>query len=115
MSEPKFHWYQACSVQDIPIRAAIRIQYRGRKIAVFKTAKNEIRALDDRCPHKGGPLSDGIVHGDCVTCPLHNWDISLETGRALGADEGYTKRYNVKVESGHVYIQLPFLIALSVA
>ena len=58
------------------------------KIAVFRTADDQVFAIEDRCPHKGGPLSQGIVHGAAVTCPLHNWVISLETGKALGADEG---------------------------
>lgn len=64
-------------------------------------------AMDDRCPHKGGPLSQGIVHGAAVTCPLHNWVISLESGRALGADEGSVRTIPVKVEGDRVLIALP--------
>lgn len=115
MSNSRSKWYEVCAVSDIPRRAAIRIDYQGQRIAVFRTARGDVRALEDKCPHKGGPLSAGIVHGDCVTCPLHNWDISLETGRALGADEGFTRRFNAKVENGKVFVQLPSTIILSVA
>jgi nitrite reductase (NADH) small subunit len=76
---------------------------RGR-LAVFRTADDRVFALEDRCPHKGGPLSQGIVHGTSVTCPLHNWVISLETGKALGADEGVARTISVKIEGGQLFI-----------
>ena len=62
-------------------------------IAVFRTVDDQVFAIEDHCPHRGGPLSQGIVHGGCVTCPLHNWVIALETGEAQGADEGAVTTY----------------------
>jgi nitrite reductase (NADH) small subunit len=73
---------------------------------VFRTGDDQVFALDDRCPHKGGPLSQGIVHGASVTCPLHNWVISLETGNALGADEGAVRTIPIKAENGEIFIAL---------
>ena len=67
---------------------------------------DEVFALDDRCPHKGGPLSQGIVHGKRVTCPLHNWVIELETGRAVAPDEGCTHSHPAKVENGMVWLSV---------
>jgi nitrite reductase (NADH) small subunit len=71
---------------------------------VFRTVDDRVFAIDDRCPHKGGPLSQGIVHGNSVTCPLHNWVISLESGKAQGADEGCVRTIPLKVEEGTIYI-----------
>ena len=67
---------------------------------------DRIFAIEDHCPHRGGPLSQGIVHGTAVTCPLHNWAISLETGKALGADEGSVRTIRVKVEDQQIFIAL---------
>jgi nitrite reductase (NADH) small subunit len=75
-------------------------------IALFRTAKDEVFALRDQCPHKGGPLSQGIVHGSSVTCPLHNWRIDLDSGNALAPDQGCSHRFPVKIEHGMVYIEL---------
>ena len=76
-------------------------------IAIFRTDGDEVFALRDQCPHKQGPLSQGIVHGTSVTCPLHNWVISLQTGEAQGLDIGCTPRFAVKVEAGRVLLSLP--------
>jgi nitrite reductase (NADH) small subunit len=57
-------------------------------IAVFRTGDSQVFALWDACPHKGGPLSNGIIHGHAVACPLHNWTIDLATGEPTGADRG---------------------------
>ena len=76
----------------------------GEEIAVFHTMRGEFYALVNRCPHKAGPLSQGIVHGDSVTCPLHNWKISLRSGQALGDDEGCTPTIPVKVDAGRIYL-----------
>ena len=90
-------WVSIGSVSDIPIMGARRVIVGERTIGVFRTEANEIFAIQDACPHKKGPLSNGIVHGDCVTCPLHNWVISLKTGLAQGADEGATETFPVRV------------------
>jgi nitrite reductase (NADH) small subunit len=76
----------------------------GAEIAVFHTMRGEVYALVNKCPHKAGPLSQGIVHGDSVTCPLHNWRISLRSGAALGDDHGCVPTIPVKVDAGRVYL-----------
>ena len=101
------NWLQVCSLDDIPRLGSRVIQSPAGNIAVFRNNDNEVFALNDRCPHKGGPLSQGIVFDRRVTCPLHNWVISLETGDATGPDVGCTQRYDICVEDGTVYIALP--------
>ncbi len=76
----------------------------GEEIAIFRTARGEVYALVNKCPHKQGPLSQGIVHGDSVTCPLHNWRISLRSGEALGDDEGRTPTIPLKLEAGRIFL-----------
>ena len=76
----------------------------GEEIAVFHTIGGEFYALINKCPHKQGPLSQGIVHGDSVSCPLHNWKISLKSGKALGDDEGCTPTIPLKVDAGRLYL-----------
>jgi nitrite reductase (NADH) small subunit len=76
-------------------------------VAVFRTGSGEVFALRDQCPHRGGPLSQGIVHGTRVTCPLHDWVIDLTSGKATGADEGATPTFNVRVADGRVELELP--------
>lgn len=98
------HWIAIGQITEIPQRGARCIETPRGRVAVFRTGDDRIFAIDDRCPHKGGPLSQGIVHGTSVTCPLHNWVISLETGRAQGADEGCVRTIPLRVEGGTVYI-----------
>ena len=99
-------WIAIGSISEIPLRGARCINTPSGKIAVFRTGDDRIFAIDDHCPHKGGPLSQGIVHGASVTCPLHNWVISLETGKALGADQGCTRTIPVKREGDTILISL---------
>mgnify|MGYP001816196110 FL=1 len=75
-------------------------------IALFRTAGDQVFAIKDECPHRQGPLSQGIVHGTSVTCPLHNWKIDLASGEALGPDEGCTNTFAVKIENGVVFLAL---------
>jgi nitrite reductase (NADH) small subunit len=77
----------------------------GEEIAVFHTMRGEFFALVNSCPHKQGPLSQGILHGDVVTCPLHNWNISLHSGKALGEDEGCVPTIPLKVDAGRIYLK----------
>ena len=81
-------WIDIGTLEDIPVRGARVVKTAKGCIAVFRTADDEVFALNDRCPHKGGPLSQGIVHGHSVTCPLHNWVIALDSGEAQGTDKG---------------------------
>jgi len=98
-------------IDDIPVRGARCLRTPVGKIAVFRTATDEVYAIDDHCPHKGGPLSDGIVHGNAVTCPLHNWVFSLESGEAQGADEGSVRTYSIRNDNGVLSILLSTLSA----
>ena len=98
-------WKPICRVEDIPQLGARNVRRdAGADVAIFRTADDKVFALLDRCPHKGGPLSQGIVFGHSVACPLHNWTIGLEDGRANAPDEGCGIRFEVKVESGQVYL-----------
>ncbi|MFK7857274.1 MAG: nitrite reductase small subunit NirD [Granulosicoccus sp.] len=96
MTEQTIEWLDIGRRNDIPLQGSRRIFMGERIVAVFRTASDDFYALEDKCPHAGGPLSEGIVHGDCVTCPLHNWVISLQSGTAQGADQGNVRRYKVK-------------------
>jgi nitrite reductase [NAD(P)H] small subunit len=99
-------WFDIGTIADIPQRGARCVTTPQGKIGVFRTVDDRIFALRDHCPHKGGPLSQGIVHGAAVTCPLHNWVISLETGKATGADEGVVKTIPVRIEAGRIVLGL---------
>jgi len=98
-------WKTICRVEDIPVLGARRVaREQGLDVAVFRNDADEVFALLDRCPHKGGPLSQGIVFGQQVACPLHNWTIGLCDGMAHAPDEGCTPRFAVKVEAGVVHL-----------
>ncbi|ABL72515.1 nitrite reductase small subunit NirD [Paracoccus denitrificans] len=92
------------ALEDIPRQGARVIRTAQGCVAVFRTMDDRVFALDDRCPHKGGPLSEGIVHGDRVTCPLHNWVFDMNSGTAQGADEGAVRTWPVRVEQGRILI-----------
>jgi nitrite reductase (NADH) small subunit len=107
-------WTPICQVQDIPVLGARRVaRARGCEVAVFRNAQDKVFALLDRCPHKGGPLSQGIVFGETVACPLHNWSIGLTDGCAKAPDAGNTPRFAVKVEAGVVHLDLQELNSLA--
>ncbi len=99
-------WTPICRVDDIPVLGSRRVsRNQGLDVAVFRNDKNEVFALLDRCPHKGGPLSQGIVFGTSVACPLHNWTIGLCTGQAAAPDEGCTPRFEVRLTEGQVFLK----------
>lgn len=100
------NWIEVGKVEDIPKLGSRVVKSPEGDIAIFRTSDDSVFALRDSCPHKQGPLSQGIVHGNTVTCPLHNWNIDLASGEALGPDEGCTGRYEVQVESGTVLLML---------
>ena len=100
-------WREICALEDIPARGARRLRLGDKEVAIFRTARNEVYAINNLCPHKGGPLSEGIVHDTAVTCPLHSMVIDLTTGVARGEDRGCVQTYPVEVrESGKVYLGL---------
>ena len=99
------NWKQICRVDDIPVLGSRRVaRQSGLDVAVFRNSEDKVFALLDRCPHKGGPLSQGIVHGESVACPLHNWNIGLTDGCAKAPDDGCTPKFSVKVEDGAVFL-----------
>ncbi len=98
-------WVEICALEDIPRRGARVVKTVGGCVAVFRTADDQVFALVDRCPHKAGPLAQGIVHDRSVTCPLHNWVIDLATGLAQGADEGETKTFKTQLSNGRVLLE----------
>lgn len=109
MSDQRHHdihdWVVVCTVADIPALGARRVaRDKGLDVALFRGAGDQVFALLDRCPHKGGPLSQGIVFGESVACPLHNWTIGLATGEAAAPDEGSTPRFAVWVDAGLVHL-----------
>ena len=105
------NWTEVVALEDIPQLGSRVIKTDTMNIAVFRTASDEVFAMKDECPHKKGPLSQGIVHGNSVTCPLHNWKIDLASGEALGPDEGCTNVFPTRVENGRVYISFAIAVA----
>lgn len=99
-------WMEVGTLEDIPRLGARVVNTPQGDIAVFRTADDQVFALRDRCPHKGGPLSQGIVHGTRVACPLHDWKVHLDTGLAVAPDEGCAASYPVRVDGGAVYLCL---------
>lgn len=98
-------WLDIGWLNEIPVRGSRTVPVQGgEEIAIFRTSDDKLFALANRCPHKGGPLSQGIIHGHSVACPLHNWTIALATGEAQGEDKGCTPTIPVKVDGGRVLI-----------
>ena len=95
-------WVDVCAVEEIPFQGSRILKTQDSCLALFKTASGEVFALNDQCPHKQGPLSQGMVHDKFVTCPLHSWVFSLETGEAQGADEGRVETKPVRTVDGRV-------------
>jgi nitrite reductase (NADH) small subunit len=107
-------WKVICRVDDIPVLGSRVVQRNGQpNVAIFRNSEDKVFALLDKCPHKGGPLSQGIVFGERVACPLHNWSIELNSGCAVAPDEGCTQRFAVKVENGEVALDMHELNAPS--
>lgn len=92
------------ALEDIPRQGARVVKTAQGCVAVFRTMDDRVFALEDRCPHKGGPLSEGIVHGTSVTCPLHNWVFDMNSGQVQGADDGVVRTFATKVQQGRILI-----------
>ena len=108
------NWIDIGAIDDIPLRGARKIKTALGCVALFRTGEAEVFATTDSCPHKGGPLSEGIVHGQSVTCPLHNWVFDLNTGQAQG-EEGVISTYLARVEAGRILIDATKLASRSAA
>ncbi len=106
-------WIEVVELEQIPVLGSRVIKTRDMDIAVFRGSDDQVYAIRDACPHKNGPLSQGIMHGHSVTCPLHNWKIDLTNGEALGPDEGCANVFPARVEEGRVQLQLVLLKAAS--
>ncbi len=104
LNSPGARWVAVAQVEDIPRQGSRVVRAAEGDIALFRTVDDQVFALRDRCPHKGGPLSQGIVHGARVTCPLHNWRIELATGEAVAPDVGCAGRFEVRLEGGVVFL-----------
>jgi len=98
------NWNDIGALQQIPRRGARIVKTARGCIAVFRTVDDHAFALEDRCPHKGGPLSQGIVHGASVTCPLHNWVLDLSTGEAQGTDTGKVRAFPLEIVDGRIRV-----------
>lgn len=108
-------WIDIGHLDDVPLRGARLVKTRAGCIAIFRTAEAEVFAASNTCPHKGGPLSEGILHGTHVTCPLHNWVFDLNTGEAQGADEGRIATYPVRIDGDRILIDADAVAARSAA
>jgi nitrite reductase (NADH) small subunit len=97
------NWIDIGAIEDVPLRGTRLVKTRAGCVAVFRTGEAEVFAASNACPHKGGPLAEGIVHGTRVTCPLHNWVFDLETGAAVGEDASIAT-YPVRIEAGRILI-----------
>ena len=106
MSIATDEWVKVAEVDQVPPLTGRVIRTQNGDIALFHAGDGQFYAIDNKCPHKGGPLSEGIVHDCHVTCPLHNWVLNLKTGEAEAPDEGKVATYAVKVEDGAVYLKL---------
>ncbi len=105
MTDKTQDWIDIAPLDAVPRLGARVVRREGRPdIAIFRTRDDRIFALEDRCPHRGGPLSQGIVHDCRVTCPLHNWVLELDTGRAVAPDEGTVRRFRVRVAKGVIQL-----------
>jgi len=107
-------WIDIGQIDDIPLRGARKIKTALGCVALFRTDQDEVFAASDTCPHDGGPLSEGIVHSQSITCPLHNWVFDLNTGQAKGED-GQIATYPVRVDGGRILIDGAKLMARSAA
>lgn len=102
-------WIDIGAIEDIPLRGSRKVKTKDGCIAIFRTDETTVFATSNVCPHKQGPLNEGIVHGNKVTCPLHNWVFDLETGEAQGLDEGRIETFGTRVEEGRVLIEAAVL------
>lgn len=100
------NWIEIGNIADIPRLGSRVVENNGEEIAIFRTAEDNVFALHNRCPHKNGPLSEGMVHGNKVACPLHNWNIDLKSGEAIAPDKGCVRRHEVKIDNGRICLAI---------
>ena len=105
-AEPR--WIEVAKAENIPLREGRAVEVEGKELAIFNLG-DRFFAVENQCPHRGGPLADGIVSGNVVVCPLHAWKVCLEDGSVVKPIEerACVASYNTKVEAGVVWVQLP--------
>jgi nitrite reductase (NADH) small subunit len=99
-------WHKVCKVADIKPKTSQKITAGELTLALFHLTDGRFMTIEDRCPHQDGPLSDGIITGSIVTCPLHNWRINLISGETLPPDCECIKTYKTKIERDEVWVEL---------
>ena len=100
------NWIDIAALNDIPRRGARVVKTNHGCVAIFRSFEDKVFAIDDSCPHKQGPLSEGIMHGNSVTCPLHSLVIDLETGLAQGGEQGGVNTYEIRVENDRILLDV---------
>ena len=110
-----YDWHEIGALDDIPRLGSRVVNTPHGDVAIFRTTDDQVFALRDRCPHKGGPLSQGIVHGHRITCPLHNWVLELESGQAVAPDMGCATHYPMRLEEGRLWLGLNNVVSLTTA
>src|SRR5213080_4241002 len=97
---------KVATIDEIPEKLGKTVQIGSHGIAIFRLANGEIRAIENRCPHKGGVLAEGMVSGEHVFCPMHDWKISLKDGKVQAPDTGCVKTYETEIKDGNVIVIL---------
>ena len=100
------NWIEVGQLNDIPQLGSRVVESDGEEIAIFRTAEDHLFALHNKCPHKNGPLSEGIVHGNKVACPLHNWNIDLTSGEVVAPDKGCVRKHEIKLDGEKVLLAI---------
>lgn len=108
-----YDWHEIGALADIPRLGSRVVKTPQGDVAVFRCADDRVFALRDRCPHKGGPLSQGIVHGHRITCPLHNWVLELDSGAAVAPDAGCAATYPLRLDNGRIWLGLDSAVNLN--
>jgi len=98
-------WIEVCALDEVPAGGARRLHAGGTVIALIRPDSERVYALEDRCPHKGGPLSEGLVAGDRVACPLHGQCVELATGAVIAPDEGRVRSFGLRVDAGRIWLR----------
>jgi len=99
-------WHFICKVDEIPRSGGRTVHAGDISVALFRLTDDTVKAIENRCPHKNGPLADGVLSGGDVLCPLHNWRVNLDSGEVAAPESGCVKRFAVKVEDGQIFLEL---------
>lgn len=106
MNAPEITWTEVGRIEDLPRPGGRKLRTPAGDIALFRTSGDEVFALAEKCPHRGGPLSQGMVYGNRVQCCMHGLNLDLATGKAVAPEEGCAAPYPVRIEDGRIYVAL---------